>query len=92
MQEDSEEILLQDYTGQSYATVKLRLEELGFQCRAILEENREPERAGKISAMITQPERSYKKGTEIYVRVWSEVQTEEPSAVVITVVPDSTGA
>ncbi len=88
----NEEILLQDYTGQSYATVKLRLEELGFQCRAILEENREPERAGKISAMITQPERSYKKGTEIYVRVWSEVQTEEPSAVVITVVPDSTGA
>lgn len=88
----NEEIALQDYTGQSYATTKLRLEEMGFQCRAILEENQDPERAGKISAMITQPGKSYKKGTEIYVRVWSEVQTEEASAVIITVVPDSTGA
>lgn len=88
----NEEILLEDYTGQNYTTAKLKLEELGLQCRAILEDNKDSERAGKISTMITQPGKSYKKGTEIYMRVWSEVQTEPASQIVVTVVPESDGA
>lgn len=87
----NEEILLPDFKGQNYATVKLKLEEMGFQCRAILEANQDPERAGKIAAMITQPEKAYKKGTEVYVKVWSEVQTEEASQIIVTVVPDASG-
>lgn len=82
----NEEILLEDYTGQNYTTAKLKLEEMGFQCRVTLQDNQDPERAGKISAMITQPGRKYKKGTEIYMRVWSEVQTEPMSQIVVTVV------
>jgi hypothetical protein len=38
--------------------------------------------------MITAPDKSYKKGTEIYLKVWGEVQTEEASKIIITVVPD----
>lgn len=84
----NEEITLPDFQGQNYATVKLKLEEMGFQCRAILEKNSDPERAGKVAEMITAPDKSYKKGTEIYLKVWSEVQTEEASKIIITVVPD----
>lgn len=87
----NEEILLEDYTGQNYTTAKLKLEEMGFQCRAILQNNKDSERAGKISAMITQPGKKYKKGTEIYMKVWSEVQTEAASQIVVTVVPETAG-
>ena len=83
----NEEITLPDFKGQNYATVKLKLEEMGFQCRAIVEKNDDSERAGKVAEMLTTPEKGYKKGTVIYVKVWGEA-----SQIVITVVPEeSTG-
>lgn len=86
------EITLPDFKGQNYATVKLKLEEMGFQCRAIVEKNDDSERAGKVAEMLTTPEKGYKKGTVIYVKVWGEVETKEASQIVITVVPEeSTG-
>lgn len=88
----NEEITLPDFKGQNYATVKLKLEEMGFQCRAIVEKNDDSERAGKVAEMLTTPEKGYKKGTVIYVKVWGEVETKEASQIVITVVPEeSTG-
>ena len=88
----NEEITLPDFKGQNYATVKLKLEEMGFQCRAIVEKNDDSERAGKVAEMLTTPEKAYKKGTVIYVKVWGEVETKEASQIVITVVPEeSTG-
>ena len=88
----NEEITLPDFMGQNYATVKLKLEEMGFQCRAIVEKNDDSERAGKVAEMLTTPEKGYKKGTVIYVKVWGEVETKEASQIVITVVPEeSTG-
>lgn len=88
----NEEITLPDFKGQNYATVKLKLEEMGFQCRAIVEKNDDSERAGKVAEMLTTPEKGYKKGTVIYVKVWGEVETKETSQIVITVVPEeSTG-
>ncbi len=88
----NEEITLPDFKGQNYATVKLKLEEMGFQCRAIVEKNDDSERAGKVAEMLTKPEKGYKKGTVIYVKVWGEVETKEASQIVITVVPEeSTG-
>lgn len=88
----NEEITLPDFKGQNYATVKLKLEEMGFQCRAIVEKNDDSERAGKVAEMLTTPETGYKKGTVIYVKVWGEVETKEASQIVITVVPEeSTG-
>ena len=88
----TEEITLPDFKGQNYATVKLKLEEMGFQCRAIVEKNDDSERAGKVAEMLTTPEKGYKKGTVIYVKVWGEVETKEASQIVITVVPEeSTG-
>lgn len=88
----NEEITLPDFKGQDYATVKLKLEEMGFQCRAIVEKNDDSERAGKVAEMLTTPEKGYKKGTVIYVKVWGEVETKEASQIVITVVPEeSTG-
>ena len=88
----NEEITLPDFKGQNYATVKLKLEEMGFQCRAIVEKNDDSERAGKVAEMLTMPEKGYKKGTVIYVKVWGEVETKEASQIVITVVPEeSTG-
>lgn len=88
----NEEITLPDFKGQNYATVKLKLEEMGFQCRAIVEINDDSERAGKVAEMLTTPEKGYKKGTVIYVKVWGEVETKEASQIVITVVPEeSTG-
>ena len=88
----NEEITLPDFKGQNYATVKLMLEEMGFQCRAIVEKNDDSERAGKVAEMLTTPEKGYKKGTVIYVKVWGEVETKEASQIVITVVPEeSTG-
>lgn len=89
---ENEEITLPDFKGQNYATVKLKLEEMGFQCRAIVEKNDDSERAGKVAEMLTTPEKGYKKGTVIYVKVWGEVETKEASQIVITVVPEeSTG-
>ena len=88
----NEEITLPDFKGQNYATVKLKLEEMGFQCRAIVEKNDDSERAGKVAEMLTTPEKGYKKGTVIYVKAWGEVETKEASQIVITVVPEeSTG-
>lgn len=88
----NEEITLPDFKGQNYATVKLKLEEMGFQCRAIVEKDDDSERAGKVAEMLTTPEKGYKKGTVIYVKVWGEVETKEASQIVITVVPEeSTG-
>ena len=88
----NEEITLPDFKGQNYATVKLKLEEMGFQCRAIVEKNDDSERAGKVAEMLTTPEKGYKKGTVIYVKGWGEVETKEASQIVITVVPEeSTG-
>ena len=88
----NEEITLPDFKGQNYATVKLKLEEMGFQCRAIVEKNDDSERAGKVAEMLTTPEKGYKKGTVSYVKVWGEVETKEASQIVITVVPEeSTG-
>ena len=88
----NEEITLPDFKGQNYATVKLKVEEMGFQCRAIVEKNDDSERAGKVAEMLTTPEKGYKKGTVIYVKVWGEVETKEASQIVITVVPEeSTG-
>lgn len=88
----NEEITLPDFKGQNYATVKLKLEEMGFQCRAIVEKNDDSERAGKVAEMLTTPEKGYKKGTVIYVKVWGEVETKEAAQIVITVVPEeSTG-
>lgn len=88
----NEEITLPDFKGQNYATVKLKLEEMGFQCRAIVEKNDDSERAGKVAEMLTTPGKGYKKGTVIYVKVWGEVETKEASQIVITVVPEeSTG-
>ena len=88
----NEEITLPDFKGQNYATVKLKLEEMGFQCRAIVEKNDDSERAGKVAEMLTTPEKGYKKGTVIYVKVWGEVETKEASQIVISVVPEeSTG-
>lgn len=88
----NEEITLPDFKGQNYATVKLKLEEMGFQCRAIVEKNDDSERAGKVAEMLTTPEKGYKKCTVIYVKVWGEVETKEASQIVITVVPEeSTG-
>lgn len=88
----NEEITLPDFKGQNYATVELKLEEMGFQCRAIVEKNDDSERAGKVAEMLTTPEKGYKKGTVIYVKVWGEVETKEASQIVITVVPEeSTG-
>lgn len=88
----NKEITLPDFKGQNYATVKLKLEEMGFQCRAIVEKNDDSERAGKVAEMLTTPEKGYKKGTVIYVKVWGEVETKEASQIVITVVPEeSTG-
>ena len=88
----NEEITLPDFKGQNYATVKLKLEEMGFQCRAIVVKNDDSERAGKVAEMLTTPEKGYKKGTVIYVKVWGEVETKEASQIVITVVPEeSTG-
>lgn len=88
----NEEITLPDFKGQNYATVKLKLEEMGFQCRAIVEKNDDSERAGKVAEMLTTPEKGYEKGTVIYVKVWGEVETKEASQIVITVVPEeSTG-
>ena len=88
----NEEITLPDFKGQNYATVKLKLEEMGFQCRAIVEKNDDSERAGKVAEMLTTPEKGYKKGPVIYVKVWGEVETKEASQIVITVVPEeSTG-
>lgn len=88
----NEEITLPNFKGQNYATVKLKLEEMGFQCRAIVEKNDDSERAGKVAEMLTTPEKGYKKGTVIYVKVWGEVETKEASQIVITVVPEeSTG-
>ena len=88
----NEEITLPDFKGQNYATVKLKLQEMGFQCRAIVEKNDDSERAGKVAEMLTTPEKGYKKGTVIYVKVWGEVETKEASQIVITVVPEeSTG-
>lgn len=88
----NEEITLPDFKGQNYATVKLKLEEMGFQYRAIVEKNDDSERAGKVAEMLTTPEKGYKKGTVIYVKVWGEVETKEASQIVITVVPEeSTG-
>ncbi len=88
----NEEITLPDFKGQNYATVKLKLEEMGFQCRAIVEKNDDSERAGKVAEMLTTPEKGYKKGTVIYVKVWGGVETKEASQIVITVVPEeSTG-
>ena len=88
----NEEITLPDFKGQNYATVKLKLEEMGFQCRSIVEKNDDSERAGKVAEMLTTPEKGYKKGTVIYVKVWGEVETKEASQIVITVVPEeSTG-
>ena len=88
----NEEITLPDFKGQNYATVKLKLEEMGFQCRAIVEKNDDSERAGKVAEMLTTPEKGYKKGTVIYVKVWGEVETKEASQIGITVVPEeSTG-
>ena len=88
----NEEITLPDFKGQNYATVKLKLEEMGLQCRAIVEKNDDSERAGKVAEMLTTPEKGYKKGTVIYVKVWGEVETKEASQIVITVVPEeSTG-
>lgn len=88
----NEEITLPDFKGQNYATVKLKLEEMGFQCRAIVEKNDDSERAGKVAEMLTTPEKGYKKDTVIYVKVWGEVETKEASQIVITVVPEeSTG-
>ena len=81
----NEEITLPDFKGQNYATVKLKLEEMGFQCRAIVEKNDDSERAGKVAEMLTTPEKGYKKGTVIYVKVWGEVETKEASQIVITV-------
>lgn len=88
----NEEITLKDFTGQNYATVKLSLEDMGFQCRAIVEKNDDPERAGKVAEMLTTPGKGYKKGTVIYVKVWGEIETKEATQIVITVVPEeSTG-
>lgn len=88
----NEEITLKDFTGQNYATVKLKLEEMGFQCRAIVEKNDDSERAGKVAEMLTTPGKGYKKGTVIYVKVWGEIETKEATQIVITVVPEeSTG-
>ena len=88
----NEEIRLPDFKGQNYATGKLKLEERGFQCRAIVEKKDDSERAGKVAEMLTTPEKGYKKGTVIYVKVWGEVETKEASQIVITVVPEeSTG-
>ena len=88
----NEEITLPDFKGQNYATVKLKLEEMGFQCRAIVEKYDDSERAGTVAEMLTTPEKGYKKGTVIYVKVWGEVETKEASQIVITVVPEeSTG-
>ena len=88
----NEEITLPDFKGQNYATDTLKLEEMGFQCRAIVEKNDDSERAGKVAEMLTTPEKGYKKGTVIYVKVWGEVETKEASQIVITVVPEeSTG-
>lgn len=88
----NEEITLPDFKGQNYATVKLKLEEMGFQCRAIVEKNDDPERAGKVAEMLTTPGKGYKKGTVIYVKVWGEIETKEATQIVITVVPEeSTG-
>lgn len=72
----NEEITLKDFTGQNYATVKLSLEDMGFQCRAIVEKNDDPERAGKVAEMLTTPGKGYKKGTVIYVKVWGEIETK----------------
>ena len=80
----NEEITLPDFKGQNYATVKLKLEEMGFQCRAIVEKNDDSERAGKVAEMLTTPEKGYKKGTVIYVKVWGEVETKEASPVSYT--------
>lgn len=89
---ENEEITLKDFTGQNYATVKLSLEDMGFQCRAIVEKNDDPERAGKVAEMLTTPGKGYKKGTVIYVKVWGEIETKEATQIVITVVPEeSTG-
>ena len=88
----NEEITLKDFTGQNYATEKLSLEDMGFQCRAIVEKNDDPERAGKVAEMLTTPGKGYKKGTVIYVKVWGEIETKEATQIVITVVPEeSTG-
>ena len=88
----NEEITLKDFTGQNYATVKLSLEDMGFQCRAMVEKNDDPERAGKVAEMLTTPGKGYKKGTVIYVKVWGEIETKEATQIVITVVPEeSTG-
>ncbi len=88
----NEEITLKDFTGQNYATVKLSLEDMGFQCRAIVEKNDDPERAGKVAEMLTTPGKGYKKDTVIYVKVWGEIETKEATQIVITVVPEeSTG-
>ena len=88
----NEEITLKDFTGQNYATVKLSLEDMGFQCRAIVEKNDDPERAGKVAEMLTTPGKGYKKGAVIYVKVWGEIETKEATQIVITVVPEeSTG-
>lgn len=85
-----EEIQLPNVQGQNFATAKLSLEEMGFQCLAVPLENQDPERAGKIAEVISpQPDKSYKKGTTVYVRVWSEVQTEPASQIVVTVVPEA---
>lgn len=84
----NEEITLKDFTGQNYATVKLSLEDMGFQCRAIVEKNDDPERAGKVAEMLTTPGKGYKKGTVIYVKVWGEIETKEATQIVITVVPE----
>lgn len=75
----NENVYLPDVTGYAIEEATQVLEKSGFRCTIINTMNDGVHTPGTVAEMVTSPKEFYPKGKEIFLKVWGEVQTREPS-------------
>lgn len=75
----NENVYLPDVTGYAIEEATQVLEKAGFRCTIINTMNDGVHTPGTVAEMVTSPKEYYPKGKEIFLKVWGEVQTREPS-------------